>query len=59
LNFLKNAAVLEGKPKLAHIAKHGALAVVDLSGGLNRHNVPVSDPIRPNFHVSGIPKTWK
>jgi hypothetical protein len=32
LNFLKNAAVLEGKPELAHIAKHKVLAVVDLVG---------------------------
>jgi hypothetical protein len=27
-------------------------------GGLNRNNVTVSDPIRPNFHVSGIPETY-
>jgi hypothetical protein len=33
-------------------------AVVDLAGRrLNRNNMTVSNTIRPNFHVSGIPET--
>jgi len=35
------------------------LAIVNWLGGLNRNNVTVSDPIKPNFHVSGIPEIWK